>query len=62
MHTRKRKKISSSFFITAFIALLATNLATAQVKPPQITPLSPNAAALWKYAEFPVNMYTGIPS
>ncbi|MEI9912122.1 MAG: hypothetical protein WDO71_22200 [Bacteroidota bacterium] len=38
------------------------SLVSAQVKAPQITPLSPNAAALWKYTELPVNMFTGIPS
>jgi hypothetical protein len=42
--------------------MIAATPAMAQVKAPQITPLSPNAAALWKYAELPVNMYTGIPS
>jgi YD repeat-containing protein len=45
------------------LLLLFVNKSIAQApKPPQITPLSPNAASLWKYAEFPVNMYTGIPS
>lgn len=60
MYTRKRS--ISSFVITALITLLSTNFAAAQVKAPQITPLSPNAAALWKYSELPVNLYTGVPS
>jgi YD repeat-containing protein len=50
-------KISAAIF-----ACISYSLCLAQIKAPQITPLSPNSAALFKYAEFPVNMYTGIPS
>ncbi len=45
-----------------FVVYLSVATANAQIKAPQITPLSPNSASLFKYAELPVNMYTGIPS
>ena len=62
MYHRKNRIFPAPFLITSFLGLFVTNLTIAQVKAPQITPLSPNAAALWKYAELPVNLYTGIPS
>jgi YD repeat-containing protein len=51
-----------TFFLVFVMQLFAETVIFGQVKAPQITPLSPNAAALWKYTELPVNMYTGIPS
>ena len=62
MYHRKNRNFLAPFIIKLFLGVFVSNLTMAQVKPPQITPLSPNAAALWKYSEFPVNMYTGIPS
>lgn len=44
------------------LVFLMNHYSFSQVKAPQITPLSPNAAALWKYNELPVNLFTGIPS
>jgi hypothetical protein len=53
-------------FRTTGLMLIAclsiADLINAQIKAPQITPLSPNAASLWKYAELPVNLYTGVPA
>ena len=62
MYNKKNWNFPAQLVITTLSALLVASLTIAQVKAPQITPLSPNAAALWKYSELPVNMYTGIPS
>src|SRR5687767_4823062 len=58
-----RKAISKRLLVPfLLLQMFAIKKVDAQVKAPQLTPLSPNAAALWKYTELPVNMYTGIPS
>ena len=62
MYQERTKIFLLRLLLRLFLGLFVSNLTMAQVKAPQITPLSPNAAALWKYAEFPVNIYTGIPS
>lgn len=59
MRQAKPKKV---FFLVFAIQVFFCFTASSQIKAPQITPLSPNAASLFKYSEFPVNMYTGIPS
>lgn len=53
--------LSKNWLLSTLICL-GTATAYAQIKAPQITPLSPNSASLFKYVELPVNMYTGIPS
>lgn len=55
------RKISILISVVLFTVGIAVE-SQAQVKPPQITPLSPNAASLWKFAQIPVNMYTGLPN
>ncbi|WP_132056088.1 RHS repeat domain-containing protein [Pseudocnuella soli] len=60
-----RYKLASSVkrrLYLLFAACFICSAMGAQIKAPQITPLSPNAAALFKYSEFPVNLYTGVPS
>lgn len=62
MFTCGKRYIPAQFFIFTLFNLTISTTVCAQVKAPQITPLSPNAAALYKYTELPVNTYTGIPS
>ena len=56
------RQIAQGIFIMSVCFLLSKKSLHGQIKAPQLTPLSPNAASLWKYAELPVNLYTGIPS
>jgi hypothetical protein len=58
----KFQKQAWQLFYVVFFCMGLHGFGFAQVKAPQITPLSPNAAALWKYTELPVNLYTGIPA
>jgi hypothetical protein len=55
-------KFRKIFYAGVIFFLSFTLPIAGQVRAPQITPLSPNSASLFKYAELPVNMYTGIPS
>lgn len=57
----KREQLKK-FKIALLTFCFGIQLVEAQVKAPQLTPLTPNAAALWKYSEIPVSMYSGIPS
>jgi hypothetical protein len=61
MVTIKGKGFKIPGLMIAF-CLGVTLSVNSQIKAPQITPLSPNAASLWKYTELPVNMFTGVPS
>jgi hypothetical protein len=54
-------RILSYIFILVLIFLLRYSL-YCQAPLPQIIPPAPNAAALGKYGEIPVGLYTGIPS
>ena len=60
--TEKFWKTLQCLLIMAFLCFESGQQTYSQVKAPQLTPLSPNAASLWKYAELPVDLYTGIPS
>jgi hypothetical protein len=63
MFSRKfNRRCCGRVSLSAVLVFCLGIAAYAQVKAPRITPLSPNAAALWKFTELPVNLYTGIPS
>jgi hypothetical protein len=62
MFSRKfNRRCCGRVSLSAVLVFCLGIAAYAQVKAPRITPLSPNAAALWKFTELPVNLYTGIP-
>ena len=56
------KRIIGQTTILAWLILLSVGELGAQVAPEVKVPLSPNAAALEKFANVPVSLYTGVPN
>ena len=56
-----KKLISTAVFLLITVQLIAQNSAPYQYLNNMVQP-APNAAALGKYADYPVSYYTGVPN
>ena len=60
-HPMKKRYLFNGLYILSLFLCVASQGQSYQPQLPNLTPQSPEAAAMSKYGEYPVSMYTGIP-